>query len=75
MYGQPSHTFELVEGSMKKLVTFRFDADLLEKARKSAQAENRSLTNYIETIVKRSTDRAQDTVTSRADTVSPPPDL
>lgn len=37
---------------MKKLVTFRFDADVLAVARQSAQRENRSLTNFIETILK-----------------------
>ncbi len=38
---------------MKKLVTFRFDADLLIKARQLAQVENRTLTNFIETILKK----------------------
>lgn len=37
---------------MKKPVTFRIDQELLDKARKSAQAENRTLTNFIETLLK-----------------------
>jgi hypothetical protein len=37
---------------MKKLVTFRFDADVLSLARQLAQQENRTLTNFIETILK-----------------------
>jgi predicted transcriptional regulator len=41
---------------MKKLMTFRFDADLLAKARHLAQRDNRTLTNFIETILKQSLD-------------------
>ena len=41
---------------MKKLVTFRFDPDLLEKVRRTAEAENRTLTNYVETVLKRAVD-------------------
>lgn len=37
---------------MKKAVTFRFDAALLEDARRCAERENRTLTNFIETLVK-----------------------
>jgi hypothetical protein len=37
---------------MRKLVTFRFDTEMLAKARRVAQLENRTLTNLIETIVK-----------------------
>jgi hypothetical protein len=37
---------------MKKPVTFRIDQDLLEQARRSAQAENRTLTNFVETLLK-----------------------
>lgn len=37
---------------MKKAVTFRFDAALLEEARRCAVSENRTLTNFIETLVK-----------------------
>ena len=37
---------------MKKAVTFRIDRDLLDMARRSAAAENRSLTNFIETVLK-----------------------
>jgi hypothetical protein len=37
---------------MKKPVTFRIDQTLLEQARRSAQAENRTLTNFVETLLK-----------------------
>ena len=43
---------------MKKLVTFRFDPDLLERVRETARAENRTLTNFVETVLKRSVDPA-----------------
>jgi hypothetical protein len=43
---------------LKKLVTFRFDADLLAKARQSAQRENRTLTNFVETVLKEAVDEA-----------------
>jgi hypothetical protein len=39
---------------MKQPVTFRLDRDLLEKARRTAAAENRTLTNFVETVLKRS---------------------
>jgi len=39
---------------MKQLVTFRLDAELLERVRRMAQAENRTLTNFVETVLKRS---------------------
>jgi predicted transcriptional regulator len=42
---------------MKKAVTFRFDPDLLERARRSAQADNRTLTNFVETALKAQVDR------------------
>ncbi len=38
---------------MRKPVTFRFDCELLERARQHASADNRSLTNYVETAVLR----------------------
>jgi len=38
---------------MRKPVTFRFDCDLLERARRHASADNRTLTNYVETAVLR----------------------
>lgn len=37
---------------MKKPVTFRIDQELLETARKKAQSENRTLTNFVETLLK-----------------------
>jgi tetraacyldisaccharide-1-P 4'-kinase len=38
---------------MRKSVTFRFDSDLLELARQHANADHRSLTNFVETAVLR----------------------
>ena len=46
------------DGAMKKPVTFRMDADLLERARRLADADNRSLTNYIETALRRAIEPA-----------------
>jgi predicted HicB family RNase H-like nuclease len=37
---------------VKKAVTFRIDPDLLERARQAAEAENRTLTNFIETVLR-----------------------
>lgn len=37
---------------MKKAVTFRFEAALLDDARRCAVRENRTLTNFIETLIK-----------------------
>ncbi len=37
---------------MKQPVTFRLDAELLLAARVCARRENRSLTNFVETILK-----------------------
>jgi hypothetical protein len=42
-----------VRSSVKKLVTFRLDHDLLERARRCASADNRTLTNYVETAILR----------------------
>lgn len=39
---------------MKKLVTFRFDPELLDRLRNCAEVENRTLTNFVETVLKRS---------------------
>ena len=41
---------------MKKLVTFRFDEDVLARAKQLAQRDNRTLTNLIETILRRALD-------------------
>jgi hypothetical protein len=37
---------------MKHSITLRFDPDLLAKAKTMASSENRTLTNFIETLVK-----------------------
>lgn len=44
---------------MRKPVTFRFDRELLERARRHASADNRSLTNYVETAVLRALEQPQ----------------
>ena len=36
---------------MKKVVTFRIDNGLLEMARQAAAADNRTLTNFVETAL------------------------
>jgi hypothetical protein len=37
---------------MKQAVTFRIDPDLLAAARQCASRENRTLTNFVETVLK-----------------------
>ena len=37
---------------MRKPITMRFDLDLLSQARLQAARENRTLTNFIETVVR-----------------------
>jgi hypothetical protein len=37
---------------MKQIVTFRIESTLLESARQAAEAENRTLTNFVETVLK-----------------------
>jgi len=45
---------------MKKPVTFRMDPALIERARRLADADNRSLTNYVETALRRAIERSAD---------------
>ncbi len=40
-------------GIEKVVVSMRMDAELIEKTRKYAELENRSLSNFIETVLKR----------------------
>ncbi len=44
---------------LKQVVTFRFDPGLLAKARDSAQRENRTLTNFVETLLKQAVERPE----------------
>jgi hypothetical protein len=37
---------------MKQAITIRVEADLLQRAREVAERENRTLTNFIETVLK-----------------------
>ena len=39
---------------MKETITIRLDAELMEKLRKDALKDNRSINNYIETVLIRS---------------------
>ncbi len=43
-------------GPLKKLVTFRFDPDLLASPRRAAERDNRTLTNFVETVLKAAID-------------------
>jgi predicted HicB family RNase H-like nuclease len=43
---------------LKKLITFRFDPELLAHARKTAQQQNRTLTNFVETVLKKALEGA-----------------
>jgi hypothetical protein len=43
---------------LKKLVSFRLDPDLLARARTTARRENRTLTNFVETVLKTAIDGA-----------------
>ena len=38
---------------MKTPITVRIEADLLEQVRQHARSENRTLTNFIETLLRR----------------------
>jgi hypothetical protein len=38
---------------VKKAITFRFDPGLIERAKNQANADNRSLTNFVETAMLR----------------------
>jgi hypothetical protein len=42
--------------TLKTLVTFRLDPELLARVRQMAAIENRTLTNFVETVLKRSID-------------------
>ena len=47
---------------MKQLVTFRIESTPLDSARRAAEAENRTLTNFVETVLKqrlKTTERGQ----------------
>ena len=39
-------------GVEKKVYSFRFDEELIEKLRKEGEKQNRSLSNMVETILK-----------------------
>lgn len=38
---------------MKKSYSMRLDTELMEKAKKEADKENRTLTNWIETLIRK----------------------
>ena len=59
---------------MRKSITMRFDPDLLAKARLEAVRENRTLTNFIETVVRQRVANASPTAgPSKAAEASPTP--
>lgn len=61
---------------MRKPINMRFDAELLAQARCQAAEENRTLTNFIETVVRqRVTDTLLVTGTLNACSVKPSPVL
>ncbi len=55
---------------MKKLVTFRLDPALLAKAKGRADADNRTLTNFVETVLKMAVEAQQ---SDEAQATQPPP--
>ena len=63
---------------MRKTITMRFDPDLLAKARLQAARENRTLTNFIETVVRQRVadpgpaTRLVDAPAARPSAVAPP---
>jgi hypothetical protein len=61
---------------MRKPITMRFDPDLLAQAKRQAARENRTLTNFIETVVRqRVTDTLPVMGTSNACAAEPSPAL
>lgn len=40
------------EGSMRKQVTITVDSEMWEAVRQKAESENRTISNYVETILK-----------------------
>ena len=43
-------------GIEKQVLSMRLDEELIEKLRKLAESENRTLSNYIETLLKKHID-------------------
>jgi uncharacterized protein (DUF1778 family) len=61
---------------MRKPITIRLDPDLLAQARRQAARENRTLTNFIEPVVRqRVTDTLLAAGTSNACAIEPSPVL
>jgi hypothetical protein len=48
--------------AMRQSVTMRLDPAVLKAARKKAARDNRSLTNYVETLMRRDLQRAEATL-------------
>lgn len=60
---------------MKTAITVRVDAALLIEARRCARSENRTLTNFIETLLQRRiAELASRTVQDGTETRTPPKD-
>jgi hypothetical protein len=61
------------EFGMKTAITVRIDGDLLIEARRCARSENRTLTNFIETLLQRRiAEMAPETVADGAGRQTPP---
>jgi hypothetical protein len=60
---------------LRQVVTFRLDPGLLAKARHSAQRENRTLTNFVETLIKQAVEGpvSGSDQTTASDSGKPPP--
>jgi hypothetical protein len=59
---------------MKKPVTFRMDPALLAKARRAARAANRTLTNFVETLLKMEVEGKDRRSSSQEGTINHPQD-
>ena len=55
---------------MRRSITMRIDPEVLKAARRRATADNRTLTNYIETLVRR--DLQTDPNTRHLEVIAPP---
>ena len=55
---------------MKTPITVRIEADLLEAVRDRARQENRTLTNFIETVLRKKVDRSASPSMSEASAAS-----
>ena len=74
--GEPycHRTYNAIRGmvdDMKTSITIRVDPQLLAAARQCALRENRTLTNFIETVLQRRVAEVGERLPGRADTTGP----